>query len=91
MQNSIPTGTYETRDLWLAAALLASGHRLAGLIWQDRRAYFSFEDAAQCRRSTDAYWTRELRVAAKDFSDSLRTLKDRLHGDEASSPRGHER
>jgi hypothetical protein len=50
------------------------------LIWHDGRAYFSFEDAIVCRTSADAYWTRELRVAAKDFADGLRTLKDRLHG-----------
>ena len=79
MNNPTPTETYETRDLWLAAALLASGHRLIGLIWHDGRAYFSFEDAVACRQSADAYWSRELRVAAKDFTDALRTLKDRLH------------
>lgn len=79
MQDPNLADTYETRDLWLAAALLASGRRLAGLIWHDGRAYFSFEDAAACHTSADAYWTRELRVAAKDFADALRTLKDRLH------------
>ena len=82
MNNPTPTETYETRDLWLAAALLASGRRLAGLIWHEGRAYFSFEDAAACRESADAYWTRALQVAAKDFTDALRTLKDRLHSDE---------
>ena len=80
MNNPTPTETYETRDLWLAAALLASGRRLVGLIWHDGRAYFSFEDAVACRQSADAYWSRELRVAAKDFTDALRTLKDRLYG-----------
>ena len=81
MRSSDSAETYETRDLWLAAALLACGHKLVGLVWHEGRAYFSFDDAVACRKSTDAYWTRDLHVAAKDFADALRTLKDRLHSD----------
>lgn len=75
-----PTDAYETRDLWLAAALLAGGRTLSGLSWREGRAYFQFENSTACGKAADAYWSRELHVAAKDFADALRTLKDRLHG-----------
>lgn len=75
----MPPPAYESRDLWLAAALLASGRHLLNLSWREGRAYFIFADGAACARAADRYWSRELRVAAKDFTDALRTLKDRLH------------
>ena len=80
MPNPNPTNTYETRDLWLSAALMAGGRRLLGLAWRGGRAYFVFHDLAACEETAEAYWRRDLRVVAKDFTDSLRTLKDRLHG-----------
>jgi hypothetical protein len=76
---SIPT--YETADFWLAAALLASGRQLLRLRWEGRRAYFVFDEAETCDMTAQAYWLRDLKVIAKDFADALRTLKDRLHGD----------
>jgi len=85
-----PSDTFQTRDLWLAAALLASGQNLVGLVWHDGRAYFAFEDIDGCNNSADKYWSRELQVKAKDFADALRTLKDRLHGG-APRPRGARR
>jgi hypothetical protein len=71
--------TYETRDLWLAAALIASGRRLSGLAWREGRAFFVFSDAAACAQAAEGYWSGELRVSAKAFADGLRDLKNRLH------------
>ena len=91
MQDSNPEDTFQTRDLWLAAALMASGRRLAGLVWHEGRAYFAFEDPVACQASADGYWSRNLQVQAKDFADALRTLKDRLHSGSPRSYRGPRR
>jgi hypothetical protein len=69
-----------TPDYWLAASLLAAGKKLLRLDWQGRRAFFVFADSANCEALSQAYWAGDLRVSAKLFADSLRTLKDRLHG-----------
>ena len=82
MKRCIPSTpfTYSTSDLWLAAALIAAKYRLTGLRWNGQRALFEFDDALACEMATDAYWCGDLLVPAKAFADSLRTLKDRLHG-----------
>ena len=85
MRDPNPTDTYQTKDFWLAAALLCCGLTLLRLEWHGGRAFFVFAEADVCRKASEAYWCRELTVAAKDFTDALRTLKDRLHS-EAQEP-----
>lgn len=80
--NIQPTSAFETSDYWLAAALLASGKVLKCLRWEGRRAYFQFDSYATCEMAAHAYWAGDLQVRAKAFADALRTLKDRLYGDE---------
>lgn len=82
---------FSTRDLWVAAALLAAGHKLTRLDWrQGRAAFFVFSDADGCRESADQYWRRDLHVVAKDFADALRTLKDRLFAREHNNGDEHD-
>lgn len=76
----IDSEVFRTRDFWLAGALLASGKNLLRLDWQDGRAHFIFADLTDCEQATQAYWAGDLNVSAKAFTDALRTLKDRLHG-----------
>jgi hypothetical protein len=76
---STDSTAFNTRDFWLAGALLASGRRLLGLEWSGGRAFFLFADASACKRAAEAYWAGELSVGARAFADALRLLKDRLH------------
>jgi hypothetical protein len=87
MEKQKRTDTFETSDFWLAGALLAAGSTLLQLTWSGTRASFHFSDSAACSERENAYWSGSLRVVAKDFSDALRTLKDRLHHVPRSSKR----
>ena len=80
MRNDMPDGNlWSTRDLWLAAAMIAAGGRLLRLSWSGGRAFFIFADAHLCDETTQAYWSGDLRVAARSLTDALRLLKGRLH------------
>ena len=79
--NPTETETFHSTDFWLSGALLAAGRRLLRLDWEGSRAFFVFADSTTCKELAQAYWAGDLRVGAKAFSDALRTLKDRLHGD----------
>lgn len=74
--------TFSTTDYYISAALLASGQKLIRLDWQEGRAFFVFSDPGRCEQAAQAYWVGDLKVSAKAFTDALRTLKDRLYGNE---------
>lgn len=67
---------YSTKDLAEASFLYASGCRFTnsennnGIIW------FSFADKEKCQKLADAFWRKEAVVNAREFYNSLRTLKD---------------
>lgn len=82
MEDTRAALTYSTKDYWLAGALLASDNKLLRLDWREGRAFFVFQDLEKCEQAAQAYWTGDLRVSAKAFTDALRTLKDRLYGNE---------
>ncbi|MEK7168392.1 MAG: DUF5659 domain-containing protein [Patescibacteria group bacterium] len=68
---------YRTKDLNEAGALLASSIKLIRLDQAQGFCYFVFENHKALEIS-NKFWTGELIVSAKLFSDALRTLKDRL-------------
>jgi len=72
---------FQTSDYWLAAALLTAGRTIHSLTWSGSRATFAFNNLERCSALEHAYWSGDLHVSAKSFSDALRTLKDRLRGD----------
>lgn len=80
--NSQEIKLFSTTDYWLSAALLASCKKLIRLDWQEGRAFFVFLDLDKCEQAAQAYWAGDLKVSAKAFTDALRTLKDRLYGNE---------
>lgn len=82
MENADELVTYFTKDYWLAGALLASGSKLVRLNWRDGRAFFVFSHFEKCEKAAQGYWDGSLLVSAKSFTDALRTLKDRLYGNE---------
>ena len=72
-------GHFSTSDFWLAGSLVASGHQLMRLDWVGPKASFVFQNEKSCQQASNAYWDRDLKVDAKEFTDALRTLKDRLY------------
>ena len=70
---------YSTKDFWLAGGLMASGEKLIRVDWEGRQAFFKFLNLDKCEQAAQAYWSGDLKVSAKAFTDSLRTLKDRMY------------
>jgi hypothetical protein len=67
-----------TKDLNEAAALVASNIRLIRLEQGQGFYYFVFNNK-DAQNICDKFWAGELHLDnAKEFSDALRTLKDRL-------------
>lgn len=69
-----------TKDLFLAAGLLASGKKLIRLDWQDNKAFFVFLDREKCAEAEMAHWQGTLKVSTKAYADAIRCIKDRLYG-----------
>lgn len=72
--------TFATKDYFLAGALIASGNYLSRLDWENGEAFFIFEDRPDCERLEQGYWSGDLTVSARKYSDGLRLLKGRLYG-----------
>lgn len=71
---------YRSRDL-AESAFLYSSHKKLIKTERDElgRTWFVFEDKAACQQLADAFLQREAIINAKDYSESLRTLKNLLH------------
>lgn len=76
-QNNSQSKEFFTKDLNEAGILLASNIKLLRLEQGQGFYYFVFEDK-QAQLICNKYWTGELTINAKQFSDALRTLKDRV-------------
>ena len=68
---------YKTKDLHEAGFLLASG--LSFQLEEDRSGFswFVFVDPS-CKDLADSFWSGKSTINAKDFSNALYTLKQRL-------------
>jgi len=71
-------GEYATKDLGEAAALVCSSIKLQRLQKENRFFWFVFSNKIECEKLADRYWSGTLMVSAKQYSDALRSLKDRL-------------
>ena len=67
---------YQTKDLYLASFLYASGKKLIKLDEDNEKSWFVFEDKDLCEQLTGSFWRKEASVNAKEYADALRTLKD---------------
>ena len=65
----------ETRDLSLAAALIASGASLRDVVGHDTYSVFRFDDAANVQELVDAFHERRLQVDAASYGEAVRSLK----------------
>ena len=71
------TNEYKTKDIGEAAALYASGIKLLRLDREIDFYWFIFENN-NTAAVADRYWSGELKVSAKEYDNSLKTLKNRL-------------
>ncbi len=74
---------FSSADLGLACALCTRGHNLVTLDKQDpRKVSFVFKKEVGIEEDVDAYWSNELETKARDYFDTLRTLKNRIYSSE---------
>jgi len=70
---------YKTRDLYEGAFLYAVGKKLLRLDAEGNTKFFVFDNSdGQTTNLVNSYWSRDAIVVAKEYSDAVRTLKDRL-------------
>ena len=78
MKKTMKMDSYRTKDLSEASYLYASGKKLLKLDKIDGICWFIFNGRDSCEKLTDAFWRKEAVVNAKDYADSIRTLKDMI-------------
>ena len=69
---------YYTKDLYEASLLYAHRQKLLGLQKDGKYFWFIFENKSACEKLSTAYWSGQVKINAKAYSDAIRTLKDRL-------------
>lgn len=70
---------YLVKDIGEAAALICcKSVKLLRLQREESFYWFVFENRQLCEQISNEYWSGDLKVGAKEHSDALRTLKDRL-------------
>lgn len=72
---------YSVNDIWLAASLMASGHRVSGGVesvpGSDRKR-FLFDNTAKLGSDIELYRSGELYVKAKDIKNAMNDLRSWL-------------
>jgi len=69
---------YCIKDLYEAAVLHASHVPLLRLEFDQKQAWFIFENSKDCQETSSKYWAETLQVNAKHYSDSIKSLKERI-------------
>jgi len=77
-KSTVSHNDYLVKDIGEAAALLCKSTKFLRLQREESFYWFVFENRQLCEQLSEQYWSGELVVVAKQFNDSLRTLKDRL-------------
>ncbi len=75
--NKNTTNEFYTKDLNEAGAILVSNIKLLRLEREHNYYWFVFENK-NTQAICNNFWSQDLSVDAKKYSDALRTLKDRL-------------
>lgn len=70
---------FRTKDIYEASALIAAKARFLHLLPDKSFYWFVFESATACRQISDSYWRNELQVLAKDLTEAIRTMKDKIY------------
>lgn len=66
---------FKTKDLFLAAFLVASGQTLLRTDFEGTICWFVF-DSYVCDRLVQSYWNGTDSCSARDYANALRNLKD---------------
>lgn len=69
---------FKTKDIYLAAAMLAVGQEMVGLERDGAICWFAFSNDSELSGIESDYWTGRLMVSARAYAGSLRNLKDRI-------------
>lgn len=67
-------------DFGLVAALVTSGFNIRRTEQEGSRVFFIFDDKPELSRTIDEYWAGALMVSARQYFDSTKMLKSRIHG-----------
>lgn len=67
-------------DFGLVAALVTSGYGIRRTEQEGSRVFFIFEDKPELGRTVEEYWAGSLMVSARQYFDSTKMLKSRIHG-----------
>lgn len=79
--------TFKTKDLYEAAALMASGCRFLDLVEAEemrgnnvkRFFRFVFDSRIDCEQLSELFWRGELTGNFKKLTNAIQTLKDRMY------------
>lgn len=71
----IESDSLGTADLYLAAALIVTGHTPSQLIARDHRTIFTFAPSADIRAIVEDYYRRNLQVDALAYAEAVRSAK----------------
>lgn len=69
---------YKTKDLAEASALVVSGERLSKIEKHDGICWFIFNNKENCTHISNQFYFGDLSVNARQYSETLRTLKSRI-------------
>ena len=74
------TNTYQTRDLYFASFLLATGNDLLDLVYDKAGGFFWFQfgNKSFCEKQDKLFQFNKLVVNAKDMAESIKYLKKRV-------------
>lgn len=75
---SIVNDEYATKDLGEAAGIICSSAKLLRLQKENKFFWFVFANKSLCEQLSNEYWAGALKLDAKQYSEALRSLKDRL-------------
>lgn len=68
--------SFLTKDLYLAGLLYAKGMKLQKIDRMGRLCWFVFENKTLCEDLQQKFFAKSVEVNAKEYADSIRTLKD---------------
>lgn len=73
------TDGYPTKDFYEAALLYASGVKLISCDKVDKVCWFLFSPRGKAESLAKKYWSKEVDVNAKVYSEAIRSLKEIIY------------
>ena len=67
---------FKTRDLYEAAYIYCLEGKFIKLEQENDICWFVFDNQILCSKLSSEYWSKQGKVVGKDYSESIRTLKD---------------